>query len=187
MHLKTKRYYSSEEDFRQFYLNLKQLPCPHCKLTGALILHGYLCGYDEKAFNKRVIRGKRIFCNNRKKHGTGCGRTFSVLAVSMLKKFCISANSFWSFLKNVIKLANKIEALRTLKLPLSNSSAYRLWKRFSHAQSRIRSYLTRHCPKPKLPITSCPATETIVHLESVFNDSSCAISAFQERFQVSFL
>lgn len=187
MSIKIKRYYKCEEDFHQFYIKLKQLPCPHCKLTGALILHGYLCGYSENSFNKKVKRGRRILCNNRKKHAKGCGRTFCVLGVNIIKNFCISANSLWCFLKDVVRLRNKIGALRRLDFSLSDSSAYRLWKRFLNCQSRIRTLLIRLSPSPRLPRTSCPAVQTIEHLESAFSHSSCPIAAFQDHFQVSLI
>jgi hypothetical protein len=185
--MEIKRYYKSEEDFRQFYINSKQLPCPFCKLIGALILHGYLRGYGENSFNKNEVRGRRIICNNRKRHTKGCGRTFCVLAVDIIKHFCITANSLWCFLKNVVKLTSKIGSSAIAKFPLSFSSVYRLWKKFLNCQSRIRTYLTRLCPEPKLPTTSCPATQTIEHLKLAFSHSSCPIAAFQDYFQTPFI
>ncbi|MBU1913243.1 MAG: hypothetical protein KKB22_06915 [Candidatus Omnitrophica bacterium] len=150
-------------------------------------MHGYLYGYDENAFNKKIIRGRRIFCNNRKKHKPGCGRTFSVLAVNMLKNFSITADSLWQYLTGLLNITNKTNAFISLKFTLSISSAYRLWKRFSISQSRIRSYLVRLCPPPECPDTPCAGIQTISHLASAFPDSSCPIAAFQQRFQVSFL
>ncbi len=187
MSLTFKRYYNCEEDFREFYNKLKQLPCPHCKLTGALILHGYLIGYGESSFNKKVNRGRRIFCNNRKRHAKGCGLTFSVLAVNIIKNFCITAKSFWYFLKNVVKLRNKREASRIAEFPLSDSSVYRIWKRFLNSQSRIRTLLIRLSQAPKLPGTSCPAVQTIMHLKSAFSHSLCPIAVFHDYFQASLL
>ena len=187
MNIEIKRYYKSEEDFQQFYIGLKQLPCPFCKLIGALILHGYLRGYGENSFNKDDVRGRRIFCNNRKKNTKGCGRTFCVLAVNIIKSFCITAKSFWCFLKDVAKLMNKIESSRIAQFPLCVSSVYRLWKKFLHCQSRIRTYLRRLCREPQLPETSCPAIQTIEHLKAAFCHSSCPIAAFQDYFQTPFI
>ncbi len=187
MSIAIKRYYKSEEDFRQFYINLKQLPCPFCKLIGALILHGYLRGYGESTVNNNDVRGRRIFCNSRKRHTKGCGRTFCVLTVNIIKSFCITANSFWCFLKAAVKPMSKIEAIKIAEFPLSVSSAYRHWKRFLDCQSRIRTYLLRLCREPKLPKTSCPAIQTIEHLKSTFKHSSCPIAAFQDYFQTSFI
>lgn len=186
MRVKIKRFYRSEKDFRRFYFLLKQMPCPHCKEIGSLILHGYLYGYDEKVYGKRIIRGRRIFCSNRRRR-KGCGRTFSLLKSNMLKGFNIGAESFWRFLRGIVKGRDKIQAFRHLRLSFSNTTVYRLWKRFSQCQSRIRTHLfTRH-PPPKLLHVHSPAIQTILHLKSVFKRGPCPICAFQECFQMAFL
>lgn len=98
MKFKAKRFCSCEEDLKRFHFQLKQTLCPYCKSIGFLNLHGYLRGYDEHDCCKMVVRGRRIFCNNRGRR-TGCGRTFSILAAQIIKKFLTSAKSFWRFLK----------------------------------------------------------------------------------------
>jgi len=55
-----KKYYSSREDFNKFYYSLKLIQCPFCNLTGALILHGYLYGYNETYESNKIIRGRQI-------------------------------------------------------------------------------------------------------------------------------
>ena len=45
---------------KQFYKELKLIKCPHCKLIGFLILHGYLYGYDEKIYNRYAFDIKKI-------------------------------------------------------------------------------------------------------------------------------
>ncbi|MCP4369752.1 MAG: hypothetical protein GY797_16810 [Deltaproteobacteria bacterium] len=190
MALEIIRYYNSEEDFNQFHNNLKQLPCPRCKLTGALILNGRLRGNSENSFNIKVVRGRRIFCSNRRKRSKGCGITFCVFLAGILKNFSITAKSLWSFLKNIVSSSNRIEAFRSMEFPQSTSSCYRLWKRFSTSQSRIRSFLVKLSPSPELSKTCHPEIQTIAHLESVFSNYSLAISpiaAFQTHFQAPFL
>ena len=185
-----KKYYTSDKDFNLFRFTLKQLPCPHCKLAGALILHGYLNGYDEGPLNKKVVRGRRIFCSNRRKHFKGCGLTFCVLLAGILKNFSITAKSLWCFLEHILPSSSKIEAFRYLKFPMSASSCYRLWKRFSTSQSRIRTFLVRLSTPPELPITSCPTTQTIAHLESAFGNRTTLtspVAAFQAYFQIPLL
>ena len=184
---KLKKYYSSDEDFRRFHSSLKQQPCPHCGAIGTLILHGFLYGYDEHAAHGKIIRGRRIFCNNRKARRNGCGRTCSILKAPVLKHFSISATSLWRFLRRITHLPDRLPAFRRLRSSFHDSSAYRLWKRFVHGQARIRGVLTRHCPRPKLPVTPSAPTQTIAHLRAVFTGAACPIAAFQERFQVSFL
>ena len=186
MRFKIKRFYSCGEDFQRFYFRLKQTPCPHCKSTGSLILHGYLCGYNTAVYGEKIIRGRRIFCSNRNRR-TGCGKTFSLLAANILKGFNICANSLWRFLNNVAKGMSKIQALRGLNIPFSDSTVYRLFKIFSHRQSRIRTLLLRQSPAPQLPAIHHPPIQTIFHLKSAFKNFSCPITAFQLSFQTPFL
>ena len=180
-----KKFYNSAEDLKQFHLRLKQTPCPHCQSVGFLNLHGYLCGYDEKTSSKKITRGRRVFCCHRNKR-KGCGKTFSLLAARVLKKFIISAKSFWQFLKNILKGSNTITAFKTMGIALARSSCYRLWKIFRLRQTYIRSQLLKFFPKP-LSATHSPALETILHLGCTFNNTSCPIIAFQNKLQISFL
>ncbi len=190
MILKIIKYYNSEEDFKPFHNNLKQLPCPHCKSIGTLILNGRLMGYAEDSHTKKTVRGRRVFCNNRRKRSNGCGITFCVLLAGILKNFSITANSLWCFLKSMVKSSSKIEAFRRIKSSMSNSSCYRLWKSFSKSQSTIRSSLVKFSSVPTLCKTIHPEFQTIAHLESAFSNYShpnSPIAAFQTHFQAPFL
>jgi len=176
--------YVPEDELHRGFRDLKLTPCPCCKRIGTLIHHGWLYGYDCADLAKKTIRARRVFCNNRKKHNNGCGQTFTVWAADKLKHSGLDAHGLWAFLKDVLNLSNKAAALR--KLNLAASSAYRLWKRFLDGQSRIRSLLIQICPPPDLPHESCPAAQTIAHLEAAFARENCPAVAFQERLQVSF-
>jgi hypothetical protein len=186
MKFKAKRFYSGEEDLKQFHFQLKQTPCPHCRSIGFLNRHGYLRGYAEHDFCKKVIRGRRIFCNNRDCR-TGCGRTFSILAAQILKKFLISAPSFWLFLKNVLDGLPKIQAFQAAAAPLTRSSCYRLWKLFRLQQTTIRAKLLNLCSAPRNSLTQSPPLQTIMHLKTAFPSAPCPLTAFQNHFQASFL
>jgi len=176
--------YVPEDELHRGLLDLKLNPCPHCGRVGTLNLHGWLRGYDETTPDEKTVRARRVFCNNRKKHGNGCGGTFTIWIIDKLRRSCLGAQSLWKFLKSVVNLNNTSAALGDLNL--ASSSAYRLWKRFSHSQSRLRSFLSRVCPPPSLPNSRCPATQTIAHLEAAFPNVPCPIVAFQELFQASF-
>jgi len=152
-----------------------------------LILHGTLLGYSENDDNQKSCRGRRVFCNNRKKHNNGCGHTFSVWAADKLRRLRIGAKSLWAFFKLVIGLGNTAQALRAAKLDLSISSAYRIWKRFVNGQSHIRSALNTRCPPPDMPHARQPAAQTIAHLEAAFPAETCPIAAFQYQLQILFL
>src|ERR1035441_2723407 len=155
MKSQAKKFYFSEEDFRQFYFQLKQTACPHCKSIGFLNLHGYLRGYDDKECRKKIIRGRRLFCCHRDQR-KGCGRTFSILAAAVLKKFIISAETLWHYLNNIMDGSNKIHAFKTTDIPFARSSCYRLWKIFRLHQTSIRSKLLRFSPAPVNLTTDIP-------------------------------
>ena len=188
MNSSIRRFYSGEDDLHSLYCDLAFIPCPHCCRIGCLIKHGFLYGWDEYSYtNNKVIRGKRFFCNNRKKNNNGCGGTFSVMLATVLKHFSVSATSLWSFLQNAISIQNKLNAFRKLNTTHHTCAAYRLWKRFTHALPRIRSMLAQNEPRPCLPDSSSVQEQTMLHLKSVFKDQLCPPAAFQQRFQISFL
>jgi hypothetical protein len=105
--------------------------------------------------------------------------------VETLRRSRIGAHKLWSFLKDVLRFDDKANALRTLKTGLSVSSAYRIWKRFVHRQSHLRTALATRCPPPRM--NGRPVEETIAHLEAAFPDASNPIVAFQQQLQVAFL
>ena len=181
------RFYRSEDDFERLHQNLKLTLCPNCKATGTLILHGKLYGYTEHDDCRKSCRGKRVFCSNRKARKNGCGHTFSVWAAGTLKRLRLSATTLWTFVKLVICLGNKAQAMREAKLDLSISSVYRLWLRFSNCQSHVRTVLSKCCPAPELPHTRQQAEQTVAHLEAAFPGEPCPISAFQYQLQTAFL
>jgi hypothetical protein len=185
MSRKIERYYRSEAHLAEILRSLPLTACPFCYMTGALIRHGLLETHGESTHAQK--QGQRIICTVRRKQNRGCGRTFSIISANRLKNFCITAQSLWRFLIGFIKKGIKATAFSPLTDRFHPSSAYRLWKKFSQAQSRIRSFLTRHSPRPRLGITPCAATQTIAHLSSVFKNHPCPIAAFQERYQESFL
>ena len=186
MRFRIKRFYNSRKDFQQFYYSLKQIPCPHCGYIGALILHGYLSGYDEISYGKKVIRGRRIFCSNRFRR-SGCGRTFSILKSNILKGFNITAATLWKFFNSIAHGMNKLQSFKKLKLPFSNTTIYRLYKRFKYQQANIRAVLSRMYLKPKTCSNKNPIVQTILHLKLSFNHHPCPISAYQGHFQKALL
>ena len=171
---------------KQFYKELKLIKCPHCKLIGFLILHGYLYGYDEKIYNKKINRGKRFFCSNRNKR-KGCGKTFSLLKLTIIRGFIITANSIWEYLNNLAKNMNKKDAFNKIQIIHSDSTIYRLLNRFKLNQHNIRTLLTRISKPPEVINTTNPIIQTVTHLKEAFKEYNCPVAAFQYRFQTSFL
>ena len=178
------RFFEKQEQFQSFYTKLKFMLCPHCRLIGCLILHGYLYGYSDLG-NSRILRGRRIYCSNRHRK-TGCGKTFSVLTAQVLPKFTVSASSLWRFLNNIKNGLNPARAFKMTGCPMAPTTIYRLLKKFVVNQVRIRSFLSRIKDPPAAGHTQSPAIQTILHLHGAFCDAACPITAFQCRFQIPF-
>src|SRR5437762_72832 len=77
---------------------LKQTPCPHCKVVGALIRHGFLHGFDDRSPQRTTVRARRIFCSNRNAR-RGCGRTVSVWIADKIRRLSLTTGTLWRFLK----------------------------------------------------------------------------------------
>ena len=71
---------------------LKQTPCPHCKVVGTLIRHGFLYGFDESNPQRKTVRARRIFCSNRHAR-RGCGRTFSVWFADKIRRLSLTTGA----------------------------------------------------------------------------------------------
>ena len=55
----------SAEEWNALTERLKQMPCPHCKVVGALIRHGYLRGYDDSSPQRQTIRAADCHLSDR--------------------------------------------------------------------------------------------------------------------------
>lgn len=174
-------FYKTQTQLEAFYARLKLTRCPHCKLSGFLILHSYLYGYCEQG-NSRIQRGRRIYCSNRH-NKNGCGRTFRVLPASVVPRRRISAQCLWWFLDNVKNGFCLAQAFRIAGCTMSPSSIYRLFKKFSLNQMRIRTFLSRVKDPPATEHVQSPLIQTILHLKSAFDTAACPITEFQFRFQ----
>lgn len=172
--------------FCQLHKFIKLVRCPHCKQIGFLIFHGYLYGFKEDSFFDTFIRARRIFCSNRFNR-LGCGKTVSIFVSPVIKGFTISTSTLWRFLCNIFNGMNIFNAFHTLHLSLSNSTVYRLHKRFRMRQSFIRTQLTRILRPPHNIPTQNPLIATILHIKTAFNAHSNPLTAFQETFQTPIL
>src|ERR1700682_5523221 len=91
-------FFRSTEEWIAIAERLKQTPCPHCKVVGMLIRHGYLRGYDESTPQRKTVRARRVFCSNREAR-RGCGRTFSVWCADKTRRSSVPAGLWWRSLK----------------------------------------------------------------------------------------
>ena len=175
-------YHNNSYDFYKFYTHIKLSVCPHCNREGCLILHGFLYGYGDETGSGLIKRGRRIFCNNRKKRN-GCGKTFSILKSRLIRNSMICADTLWAFLNRIKNGEFLAGAFRLSVKNMSKSSGYRLLRKFRLCQSRIRTRLNSIKDPPYLSINK-PFVQTIIHLEEVFQE--CPISSFQYHFQAGF-
>lgn len=184
-------FYRSDEEWRAIAERLKLTPCPHCRVVGALIRHGYLRGFDDGSPPRRTVRARRIFCSNRRTR-PGCGKTFSVWLADKIRRLSLTTGALWRFLQRVA--AGPVRAAsRAADGPLSDRTWQRIWRRFNLGQARIRTALCERCPPPELPPrlpaepAPRPAAAVLAHLRAAFPDAPCPIAAFQHTLRTFFL
>jgi len=176
------------EEWDAFREQLKQMPCPHCKVVGMLNCHGSLRGYD---CGGKTERGRRVFCSNRNAR-RGCGRTFSVWFADKIRRLSVTAGCLWKFLQRAAS-GGVAAAIRAVQCSLSDRTWQRHWKRFVQAQSNIRTALCGRCPPPELPPMSPadtskrPTAHVLAHLQAAFPNASCPIAAFQCAMRTFFV
>jgi hypothetical protein len=170
---------------------LKQMPCPHCQVVGALIRHGCLYGYDASNFQRQTIRARRIFCSNRQAR-RGCGGTFSVWCADKIRRLSLTTVCLWRFLQCAI-VGSLHAASHAAGCQLSDRTWQRIWKRFDLGQSKIRTALSQRCPPPELPTSlpakasRRPAAHVLAHLQAAFPNADCPIAAFQHTLRTFFV
>ncbi len=170
---------------------LKQTACPHCKVVGTLIRHGFLYGFDEGSPQRKTVRARRIFCSNRNAR-PGCGRTFSVWFADKIRRLSLTTGALWRFLQGAVA-GSILAASRAIDCRLSDRTWQRIWKRFHQGQSKIRTALCGRCPPPESPPrlpakpTRQPAAQVLAHLQAAFPDVHCPIAAFQHAMHAFFM
>lgn len=173
------------EEWDTWAERLKLTPCPHCQVVGALILHGFLFGFDENHTKHKTPRARRIFCSNRQAR-PGCGRTFPVWLADKIRRLGLTTAALWRFLLRAVT-DGILAAMRGLDCHLSDRTLLRLWQRFRHGQSHIRTALFGRCPPPQLPAEHRPAAQVLAHLQAAFPDAPCPIAAFQHTLRTFFV
>lgn len=155
----------SEQELGLRQLGVELWTCPHCRKCGTLIGHGHLRGYEEHG-QRRVVRGRRLFCSNRGRK-RGCGRTLSVKLATAVCGFVVRTLTLFRFMRLVSRGVSRRAAwLDASAGALSLSSGYRLWRRLCAAQSAIR---TRLCQQIGPPACSAAVsiTQLLAHLSLV--------------------
>ncbi len=184
-------FFRNDHEWTAIAERLKQTPCPHCKVIGALNRHGCLYGFDEGSPQRKTVRARRVFCSNRQAR-PGCGRTFSVWLADKIRRLSLTAAALWRFLQSVAVVGISA-ANRALDCPLSDRTMQRIWKRFDLAQSKIRTALRSRCPPPESPPrpptnpAHQAAAQVLAHLSAAFPDVRCPIAAFQQTMRTFFV
>jgi hypothetical protein len=184
-------FFRSADEWTAFAEQLKQTRCPHCKVVGALIRHGFLYGFDESSPQRKTERARRIYCSNRQTR-RGCGRTFSVWCADKIRRLSLTASALWRFLQGAVE-GGILAASRAVDCRLSERTWQRIWKRFDQGQSKIRTALCGRCPPPELPprLPANPArqaaAQVLAHLQAAFPDAHCPIAAFQHTLKTFFV
>lgn len=185
------RWFCRDDEWNAFVLRLKLMPCPHCRVVGALIRHGFLHGFDETSPHRKTPRARRVFCSNRHRR-PGCGRTFSVWLADKIRRLSLTTRGLLRFLTRVVAdgIASAIRASSIRAADhhhLSQRTWQRVWRRFDHAQSAIRTAMSGYGPPPNAPPDSPPtssrrpqAAHVLAHLQAAFPSADCPIAAFQQ-------
>jgi hypothetical protein len=178
-------FYRNDEEWSAIAERLKQTPCPHCQVVGALIRHGYLRGFDETSPRRTTVRARRIFCSNRQAR-RGCGRTFSVWFANKIRRLSLTTRCLWQFLQRA--LAGRIvAAIRATPCHLSDRTLQRIFQRFDQGQSKIRTLLSGRCAPPQVSASQRPAAHVLAHLQAAFPDADCPIASFQHTLRTFFM
>jgi hypothetical protein len=170
---------------------LKLTPCPHCKVVGALVRHGFLYGFDQSSQKQKNMRARRIFCSNRNAR-PGCGRTFSVWSADKIRRLSLTTDALWRFLQLAVAGAI-LSAGRLVQARLNDRTWQRIWKRFCLAQSKIRTALSERSPPPTAPphLPSKPGrlaeAQVLAHLQALFPSARCPVAAFQHSLHSFFV
>jgi hypothetical protein len=180
-------FYHSVEEWIAIAERLKLTPCPHCKIVGTLIRHGFLRGFDESNPQRKTVRARRIFCSNRHAR-RGCGRTFSVWIADKIRRLSLTTGALLRFLQRAVA-GGILAAIRVSDCHRSDRTLLRIWKRFDHGQSKVRTALAGRCPPPELPAEPAhrPAAQVLAHLQAAFPDALCPIAAFQHAMRTFFV
>ena len=123
-------FYRNAAEWNALAERLKLTACPHCKVVGTLIRHGFLYGFDDSSPQRKAVRARRIFCSNRHAR-RGCGRTFSVWLTTKIRRLSLTTGTLWRFLQRAAA-GSILAAIRAAACHVSDRTLQRIWQRFDH-------------------------------------------------------
>jgi hypothetical protein len=178
-------FYRDDDEWSAMAERLKQTPCPHCRVVGTLIRHGFLYGFDDRSPQRKTLRARRVFCSNRQTR-PGCGQTFSVWLADKIRRLSLSTGGLWRFLQRAVTDGIRA-AVRGFHCQLCDRTLFRIWQRFQLAQSKIRAALSGRCSPPELPAGHRPEGQTLAHVRAAFPVAPCPVAAFQQALRTFFV
>lgn len=122
--------------------------CPHCRRHGTLNRHGRVRGLGEREPGKDAVRGQRFFCSNRGWR-RGCGKTFTVLLATLIRRATVRTGELWRFYKAKLGGASVVGAWEGLGSRFSVEAAYGWWRRWRRGQFAVRSILAHGRDPPR--------------------------------------
>jgi len=103
----------------------------------------------------------------------------------VLAHYILSAHTVWQFLWAAAGGSGLRQAFKKTGVAASESTPFRIFRRFCRHQPHIRSCLLALSAAPLS--SGSAAFQTLLHLKTAFPESSSPISAFQLQFQKLFL
>jgi hypothetical protein len=122
-----------------------------------------------------------VWCSNRGQRG-GCGRSFSIFLAQVLPRHTVMAPWLWKLLCRLLAGGSAKAAVEALAPPFALETLYHLLQRLRRRLPDLRSRLCREQKAPESS-QSDPLLQTVEHFQSLFAQASCALEAFQQRFQ----
>jgi len=174
-----KRYFDTENDIEEVLEYLPEAVCPHCGARGALVRHDNIW---RSGGAENGLRGKRVFCDNRR--GRGCGRTVAFWLSDTLRGRCLRAAELMRFILELLAGFSVWKAWRNAETGMTLRTGYRTFRRLVNNQSVIRTELFGLSPPPLQGKEKTPLLETLKILKEALGVN--AVSAYQKTLQKTF-
>jgi hypothetical protein len=179
--MKVIQFVRSGQERNQVLRKLKRTRCAHCRRIGTLNRHDRIQGNDPETANKKMLRGRRVWCSNRGRRG-GCGRTMRIMFACVLPRHSVKAGMLSGLLEHLGAGASIKGAWERCGLPVQLQSVYHLVQRVRERLPAVRTALLSRGPPPDSLHTD-PLRQTAEHLRSAFPQKKCPVAAFQHAFQ----
>lgn len=174
-----KSYLDTEDEIEEALGSLKEAVCPHCGAKGEFVRHDNIW---RNGGAENGLRGKRVFCDNRK--GRGCGRTVTFWLSDTLRGRCLRAATLMRFILELLAGLSVWKAWRNAETGMTLRTGYRTFKRLEDSMSVIRTDLFGLSPPRFQGKEKTPLLATLKILKEAFGVN--AVSIYQKTLQKAF-